>query len=297
MGGRKGPSGPREDEMANTTTAIRSPTAEAGMRPSGPAALAAHGRSRRAALLVSALVMMTTGVAAKPPASIPPVLMLESVRPADRGPQAARYGITRRDLEAIVPAVPGLVAAVPIRWQQQEVRRGAEVATARLVGTTADYRRLHEVDMAGGRFLNDADTDRLRNVAVLSSRIARQLFGAANPIGESIRAGRQSFTVVGVLAAGDPTTRHDVYLPLATMRARLGDTVVTQTAGAFKVERYEISRLELHLAEWPDVAPTTALVTQLLQHLHDDDSVRVIDTQQDRRDADHTLSPSGETNP
>ena len=222
-----------------------------------------------------------------------PLLMLESVRPADRGPQATRYGITERDLDAIVQTVPGIATAVPIRWQQQELRRGEEVTTARLVGTTSDYKRLHTIDLASGRFLNDADTDRLRNVAVLSSRVARQLFGAAEPIGESVRVGRQAFTVVGVLAGRDPAARFDVYLPLATMRARLGDTSVTQAAGAFEVERYEISRLELELAQAADLAAATALVTQLLKRLHDDDSVRVLATQQDRRDADHTLSPPG----
>lgn len=222
-----------------------------------------------------------------------PLLMLESVRPADRGPQATRYGITERDLDAIVQTVPGIATAVPIRWQQQELRRGEEVGTARLVGTTSDYKRLHTIDLASGRFLNDADTDRLRNVAVLSSRVARQLFGAAEPIGQSVRVGRQAFTVVGVLAGRDPAARFDVYLPLATMRARLGDTSVTQAAGAFEVERYEISRLELELAQAADLAAATALVTQLLKRLHDDDSVRVLATQQDRRDADHTLSPPG----
>lgn len=222
-----------------------------------------------------------------------PLVMLESVRPADRGPQAARYGITRRDLEAIGEMLPEIVTAVPIRWQQQEVRRGGEVVTARLVGTTADYQRLHEIDLASGRFLSAADTDRLRNVAVLSSRVARQLFGTSDAVGQSVRVGRQAFTVVGVLATRDAEMPHDVYLPLATMRARLGDTVVTQTAGAFEVERYEISRLELELARASDLAETTAVVTQLLEQVHDDDSIRVTNTLQHLRSAEPPLSPPG----
>lgn len=207
-----------------------------------------------------------------------PRVIVESVRPARGGPQATRYGLTDRDVAAMREVVPSVITAVPSRVMPLDARRGEEALTVRSVGTTADASALHGFHLTQGRFLSTADGDSLRTVAVLSNRVARGLFPHDEPVGQTVRLGRHAFVVVGVLTAEAAAQALDVFIPLSTMRARYGDTILTQAAGAFEAEQVEISRVELAIANAADVPQATATVVELLNRLHDDRSYRVTDS-------------------
>jgi putative ABC transport system permease protein len=69
-----------------------------------------------------------------------------------------------------------------------------------LVGTTPDFPSVREVPMAAGRFLNETDLQRKAKVAVVGADLAKELFGDADPIGQSITVGNTKLSVVGVAA-------------------------------------------------------------------------------------------------
>src|SRR5215472_17169189 len=114
-------------------------------------------------------------------------VIVRSIKPVDT-PASARptwvvnYGLTWNDFEDF-RLIDTVVGMVPSRIFPQEVRHRDRKATARVVATTETYARINPFTMAVGRFLRDGedqtdegDAQRLRNVAVLGSDVARELF-------------------------------------------------------------------------------------------------------------------------
>ena len=68
-----------------------------------------------------------------------------------------------------------------------------------IVGTTADFLTVRDLNLGDGRFLTDQDNDRTSKVVVLGSTVAAELFGEEDPIGQTITAESVKLTIVGVL--------------------------------------------------------------------------------------------------
>lgn len=222
-------------------------------------------------------------------------MLVETVVPPNRSAEQSRFGLTIDDYHALVQTLPTLVRAVPTRTLQQDLRVGERLQTGQLIGTTPEYADLHRCTIETGRFLTQADLDRMRNVAVLGSGVTQRLFPSGDAVGQSVRIGRHYVVVIGTLTADEPTSRLNVYLPLSTMRSRLGDRVVTRTAGAFELQEFELSGIELELAAWTDVSPAAAIVRDLLKARHQDRSYRVIDTLETLRALEANRPRTGST--
>ena len=74
------------------------------------------------------------------------------------------------------------------------------VSAVDLVGTMADFQKIWGYEVPKGRFLTDADSESERQVMVIGSDVADQLFGPRNPVGETVRLDNRPYRVVGVLA-------------------------------------------------------------------------------------------------
>jgi putative ABC transport system permease protein len=83
--------------------------------------------------------------------------------------------------------------------------------------------------MAGGRFLNEVDVAQQRRVLVLGSKIAKDLFGAADPIGRTLMLDNTPFTVVGVIQKKIQTSMNNgpdderAVVPFSTFRTMYGN--------------------------------------------------------------------------
>ena len=77
------------------------------------------------------------------------------------------------------------------------------------------------IDMAGGRFLDDEDNLGHVRVAVLGSEAKDKLFSGMDPLGQAVRFNGVSFQVVGVVAPrmqeGDSDINRQIYIPFNTM--------------------------------------------------------------------------------
>ncbi len=73
--------------------------------------------------------------------------------------------------------------------------------TSSVTGTTPDYIEVKNRDVSSGRFINEMDVERRRNVAVIGSYNAQELFGFEDPIDKQIKINNEIFTVIGVLEA------------------------------------------------------------------------------------------------
>lgn len=216
-------------------------------------------------------------------------IVVSSVKPeAERPGRAVEYGLTRNDYERIVSAIPAIRQAIPIREVRREARFGDRTAEVRLIGTTPAFAKIHATRITLGRFLAEKDLKSHNNVAVIGRDVARRLFPDADPLGKNVRIGSTYFLIVGESDAspapkagevsdGRVNQELEIYVPLTTMRARLGDLEVVRRSGSVEMERFELSRIEI-LVDNPEKSVMIAeLVRRVLERSHEqaDYSVQV----------------------
>jgi putative ABC transport system permease protein len=200
-------------------------------------------------------------------------VIVRSVKPPQESTRAGGsffivYGLLREDFDRIMANVPTIRQAVPMREiSPREVRNLDRVLDAKLVGCTPEYLTLNHLRVARGRFLADKDISECDNVAVLGHKAAQVLFPYEDPIGETVQIGSDFYVVVGRTAERTPSAAiggslearqydTDVYIPLSTLRWRIGDMVMTSRAGSREGEVVELSQITATVEELSEVDQT-----------------------------------------
>jgi putative ABC transport system permease protein len=121
---------------------------------------------------------------------------VKGVRTGTHGTQS----LTLRDLHAIQQQIPLLAQISPnVDLRGQVVYRDQHWAT-QVRGVTPAYRAVRGWSVARGTFFTEDDVAARRKVCVLGQTVVTNLFGAADPLGASIRVQQVPCQVVGVLA-------------------------------------------------------------------------------------------------
>jgi putative ABC transport system permease protein len=231
-------------------------------------------------------------------------IIVRSVKPSDQGSSAANrsffleYGLLRDDYQRIVTNVPqGVIEqAVAIREMRKEFRRDEYTVEGRLVGCTPEYFSLNNLRMEGGRFIEDRDGEPPDNVCVLAATTASRLFPLEDPIGKSIQIDRDFYLVIGQTTLRDPTAaiggsldsqdyNLDVYIPLQTLRWRVGDMVFTSRSGSREGEIVQLSQITLTIADKDQVYETAGIIRTLLEKYHPQQDFGVVVPQELLRQA------------
>jgi putative ABC transport system permease protein len=173
-----------------------------------------------------------------------------------RGEQV--INLTTDDAEAI-RQVPGVVGVSSEFFRSvQVVYRNQNTNTA-VNGVTPEYQTVRNFRVERGAFVSDDDIRSRAKIAVLGRTVATQLFGDADPIGQSIKIRGITFTVVGVMEEKGATAFTDrdnvVLVPLTTAQRRLyGVTHVRQ--------------INVQVASQEEMAETQGAITELLRTRH-----------------------------
>jgi putative ABC transport system permease protein len=189
------------------------------------------------------------------------------------------YGLLRDDYDRIVANVPTLVQAVPMREIRKEARYLDKVTDVHLVGCTAKYLEMNNLRMSRGRFLTDKDLENADNVAVIAGTTAQELFPYADPIGQSVQVEKDFYVIIGQTEPKNPSGgiggsmaaqdyNLDIYIPLSTLRGRIGDQVVTSRAGSREGERVELSQITATVHDLSQVDETAEVIKKLLARSH-----------------------------
>lgn len=121
---------------------------------------------------------------------------------ATGGIPGAIGGTTRRltieDAEAL-RRVGGVEKIVPVTFGSARVSAGERGRNVIVYGVTAEVPDVWKFRVRQGRFLPPGDPRRASPLTVLGPKLARELFGEANPLGEHVRIGGERFLVVGVM--------------------------------------------------------------------------------------------------
>jgi putative ABC transport system permease protein len=129
------------------------------------------------------------------------------------------HPLTIDDGEAL-RRVPGIEKVVPFALGMARVEAGARGRSVYVYGTTPDIRDVLKLSVASGSFWPAGDPRRGASVAVLGPTLARELFGAQNPLGHFVRIAGTRFRVVGVMRSKGQMLGFDIddsaYVPVAT---------------------------------------------------------------------------------
>lgn len=106
----------------------------------------------------------------------------------------------------------------PLVQGNGEVDHAGKSRRVTLYGVGHYFIRALSMRVASGDFLPDDDPRAARALAVLGSKVARELFGGDNPLGARIRVGRDRYRVVGVMESKGQVLGFDlddtVYIPV-----------------------------------------------------------------------------------
>ncbi|MEX0939386.1 MAG: ABC transporter permease [Pirellulales bacterium] len=189
------------------------------------------------------------------------------------------YGLLRDDYDRIVSNIPTVTAAVPMREIAREVRHSDRTANVKLVGCTPEYLQLNHLAVSRGRFLSDRDLETADNVAVLGDTTAQMLFPYQDPIGRTVQIGEDFYVIVGQTAARTASAaiggsleardyNQDVYIPLTTLRWRIGDMVLTARSGSREGEIVQLSQITVGVGDLSEVDGTADVISTLLERYH-----------------------------
>ncbi len=136
-----------------------------------------------------------------------------------------------------------------------------------VIGTTPAYLDVVNMKVREGRWMTQIDQDRMRNVMVLGANVAQKLFPLEDPIGQSVEANDERYTVVGVLdylgrqsGSVGPSLDSCTFIPLNTSRRRFGDELTTRSGGSFSRERVELHEIKIKLDSDRDVEPAARVL-------------------------------------
>ena len=216
---------------------------------------------------------------------------------ADSNSRVKTYGLLRNDYRRIVENIPNIRRAVPMRELRFELRLGNRTADAKLVGCVEDYIELNRLELARGRWLTPRD--RGKKVVVLADDTAKRLFPYQNPIGETIWVGSEFYKVIGqtkprtasAAIGGSLDSRDynlDAYIPLQTMRHRVGDLVMKRVGGEFQGEQVELSQITVEVNDIEDVDETAQIIETLLKKFHEKEDYAVVIPKELLRQAERT---------
>lgn len=119
----------------------------------------------------------------------------------------------------IVANVNGVVGTSVEQFTSQTIKSDNTTLTdVGVLGTSADFPSVRDVPVGGGRYFNETEVNRSAKVAVLGAGIAQELFGEADPIGQSILIDTTKLTVIGVAEpkgiVGNTDFDTQIYIPI-----------------------------------------------------------------------------------
>ena len=173
--------------------------------------------------------------------------------------------LTEEDVAAINREIPEALAAPALRGTAQVIWSNSNWST-QIFGVTPEYLDVRQWALASGRVFEPAEMAAAAKVCLIGATVARQLFGAADPLDQSIRIKRVPFTVIGVLDVKGQslmgTDQDDLVLvPIKTARSR-----VLGTASAAR--NRTVGTIWVKVADGIDTKVVEEQVRSLLRQRH-----------------------------
>jgi len=174
--------------------------------------------------------------------------------------------LTLDDARHLGRRVDAVRAAIPVAASSGRIRHGGRNRQVPIVGTTADFERMQRLALARGGFLPAGDMLRGDAIVVLGHTVADELFGTADPLGETVRISGSRMRVVGVLAERG-----------TQLGLQIDETVFAPVATVMRLaNESSLTRIMLDLRPGSDQQRVIASVKALLVERHDEEDFTCI---------------------
>ncbi|MDR5683804.1 MAG: ABC transporter permease [Armatimonadota bacterium] len=135
--------------------------------------------------------------------------------------QEGRFTLTFDDAQAIAQQARAVAGVAPWLQTSVEVSATGRKRVTTVVGTTAGYLTIRGLRLEIGRYLQEADMQRRKRVAVVGATVAQALFPNARlAVGRRVVINGRAFEVVGVLRPEGQVLGVDlddrIYIPFST---------------------------------------------------------------------------------
>lgn len=213
-------------------------------------------------------------------------IIVRSIQPPDESGGNFReiksFGVTRDECELISRTISTVKRVLPIRELPQKFaytgNANAKPIDGRLVGCTSEYAEVTQLFPARGHFLTPLEVSSNSSVCVIAAQLATRLFPSEDPLNKQIflPEKKEYFKIVGVLKPRNATAAIggslaaqdfslDIYIPITTMRMRMGDQETKRTGGSFSVKSFELSQITVQVEDAKEVPRTAKLVEATLR--------------------------------
>ncbi len=185
---------------------------------------------------VIAMVTIGNGTTAKVTADLAKLgSNLLFVSPGQFGPGRASSdakSFSLRDVEAMKSQLRGVKAVAPVAQKSTTIVYGADNRIVTITGTDNDYFITQDWSLKAGRLFLEGEVRGGRAACIIGATVHDKLFGSSEPLGRSMRVGKVSCEVIGLLSAKGQssfgTDQDDiVVVPIRTFHRRIaGNTDV-----------------------------------------------------------------------
>jgi putative ABC transport system permease protein len=161
------------------------------------------------------------------------------------------------DVAAIRDEVGGIDHVAPVASSNALAVSGNMNWSTSVTGTTAEYLDCRGYRLVSGRMFSKTEESSGALVCVLGATVAAELFGDGDPVGQRIRVGRISCSVLGTLAAkGEAAMGMDqdnlVLIPIRSFHRRVSG-------------RTDVSRIEVSVTEGRSTTAVRAEIESLMR--------------------------------
>jgi ABC-type antimicrobial peptide transport system permease subunit len=109
--------------------------------------------------------------------------------------------LTPDDAEALAREVPAAAAVAPVvRARTQVVAGNKNWVPLYIYGTSSEFLEVRDWELAEGRAFTPQEVSGAPGICLVGATVARELFGEASPVGQSIRVNTTPMRIIGVLA-------------------------------------------------------------------------------------------------
>ena len=143
-----------------------------------------------------------------------------------KGAQGVGARLTEDDGHALRDESLSIAAVAPVLRARGQVVFADKNTSTSLIGSTRDFLTVRNWKVARGVIWEVHDEATKSKVCVVGATVAKNLFGATDPVGQTVRIGRYPYRVIGLLEAkGEAPFGGDqddiVLMPISSMRARV----------------------------------------------------------------------------
>lgn len=195
--------------------------------------------------------------------------------------EGRRITLTERDIAMLRERALTLGAISPEFDSRLTLQNGTQKLSVSVSGVEPPFGEMRNlIPTPAGRFINPIDEARRRRVAFLGSELAKDLFGDAEPVGETIKLAGSPFLVVGVMEEKIQNSNYSgpdenkLFIPAATFRALTGQRFI---------DNFIFMASEVNLTDAAVAEVRSILGGKHRFHPNDEQAVQVWDTTEGAR--------------